>query len=158
MHNDANTFAGYESNAAAGQEDPGGDFNLAGAAGRAARTGSGAAADPTVPPLPEEEGQGEEEPEDPSTELLRSAASVDAWQDRFTIRLRTWGNVISPQFEAELAKMFRVRSGICRGSAASGQTTCSPRSVLTSRTRTRCQTCLAADQSAGLRDPESVAH
>ena len=38
MNNDGNPFAGYEPNAAAGQEDPGGDFNLVGAAGRAART------------------------------------------------------------------------------------------------------------------------
>ena len=37
MNNDSNLFAGYEPNAAAGQEDPEGDFNLAGAAGRAAR-------------------------------------------------------------------------------------------------------------------------
>ena len=32
MNNDSNPVAGYEPNAAAGQEDPGGDFNLAGAA------------------------------------------------------------------------------------------------------------------------------
>ena len=95
--------AEYEPNAAAGKDD----INLAGAAARAARTGSvfegsdqgaastafpppwpglglnllgptfraetehGAAA-PTGPPLREEEEAGEEEPEDPSTELLRS--------------------------------------------------------------------------------------
>ena len=40
MNNDAHPFAGYEPNAAAEQEDLGGDFNLAGAAERAARTGS----------------------------------------------------------------------------------------------------------------------
>ena len=40
MNNDGNPFGGYEPNAAAGQHDPGGDFNLAGGAGRAARTGS----------------------------------------------------------------------------------------------------------------------
>ena len=27
-----------------------------------------------------------------------------AWQDWFTIRLRTWANVISPDFETELVK------------------------------------------------------
>ena len=40
MNNDSNPFAVYEPNAAASREDPGGDFNLAGAARRAARTGS----------------------------------------------------------------------------------------------------------------------
>ena len=38
MNTDANPFAGYESNATGGTEDLGGDFNLAGAAGTAART------------------------------------------------------------------------------------------------------------------------
>ena len=80
--------------------------------------------DPTVPPLPEGGGEATAEPEDPSAELLRrvSAGSREpdvsrvklakmpapagsrgltpakAWQDRFTIRLRTWLNVISPEF------------------------------------------------------------
>ena len=75
-------------------------------------------ADPTVPPLPEEEG----EPEDPSTELLRRVLAgsrepdvsqvklakmpaptgsrgllrAKAWQDGFTIKLRTRANVIQP--------------------------------------------------------------
>ena len=40
MNTDANPFAGYEPNTTAGTEDLGGDFDLAGAAGRAARTGS----------------------------------------------------------------------------------------------------------------------
>ena len=40
MSNHAYPFAGYEPNAAAGQQDLGGDFNLAGATGRAARNGS----------------------------------------------------------------------------------------------------------------------
>ena len=154
MNNDANPFAGFEPNAAAGQEDPGGDFNLAGAARRAARTGSvfgGSAqdttafpppwsgmglnplgfkaetqhgvnvADVTDPPLPEEGEAGEQEAEDHSAELLRRVLAGNretdisrvmlakmpaptgsrglppekAWQDWFTIRLRTWANVIS---------------------------------------------------------------
>ena len=91
-----------------------------------AETQHGAAADPTVPPLPEEEGEGEAEREDPSTEPLRKVAAgrrepeisrvkpaptgsrglppAKAWQDWFTIRLRTWANVNSPAFEAELVK------------------------------------------------------
>ena len=174
-NNDANPFAGYEPNAAAGQEDLGGDFNLAGAAGRATRTGSvfgrsddgaasaafpppwpglglnplgaethhRAAADPTVPPLPEEEVEGAAEREDPSTELLRRVLAgnrepdtsrvklakmpaptgsrgfppAKAGQDSFMIRLRTWANVISPEFEAELVKPARqsTRQHFTRG-------------------------------------------
>ena len=87
--------------------------------------------DPTVPPLPEEEGvEATAEPEDPSAELLRRVLAgarepdvsrvklakmpaptgsrglppAKAWQDWFTIRLRTWANVISPEFETELVK------------------------------------------------------
>ena len=156
MNNDSNPFAGYEPNAAAGQEDPEGDFNLAGAAERAARTGSvfGESdqgtmtfpppwpglglnplgcraetqhgitnADATDPPLPEEEETGEQEPVYHSAELLRRVLAgnrendisrvklakmpaatgsrglppAKAWQDWFTIRLRTWANVISPE-------------------------------------------------------------
>ena len=156
MNNDANTFAGYEPNPIGGPDDLGCDFDLAGAAGRAARTwersrsginavsttmamagnessrtfGAETKADPTVPPLPEEEGQVAAEPEDPSTELLRKLLAesrepdvsrvklakmsaptgsrglppAKAWQDWFTIRLRTWANVISPEFETELVK------------------------------------------------------
>ena len=40
MNNDANFFTGYEPNTTGGPEDLGRDFDLAGAAGRAARTGS----------------------------------------------------------------------------------------------------------------------
>ena len=147
------------SNATAGPEDLGGDVDLAGAAGRGARTGSvfegsdqGAEstqfpppwpwlgmnpleptfraetqADPTVPPLPDQEEEVAAEPEDSSTELLRRVLAgsrepdvsrvkmpastgsrglppAKAWQDWFTIRLRTWANVISPEFETELVK------------------------------------------------------
>ena len=59
MNNDANPFAGYEPKTTAGPEDLGGDFDLAGAAGRAARTGSvfggsdqGAASTQFPPPWP----------------------------------------------------------------------------------------------------------
>ena len=64
-----------------------------------AETQHGAAADPTAPPLPKEEGEGAAEPEDPSTGLLRKVSAgsrepdisrlqlVARW---FTIRLRTW--------------------------------------------------------------------
>ena len=71
------------------------------------------------------------EPEDPSTELLRKVLagsrepdvsrvklakmpaptgsrvkpSAKAWQDWFTIRLTTWANVISPEFETGLVQM-----------------------------------------------------
>ena len=88
------------------------------------------AADATDPPLPQGRETGEQEPEDHSAELLkrvlagkretdisrvklakmptptgsRSSPPVKAWQDWFTIRLRTWANVISPEFEAELVK------------------------------------------------------
>ena len=55
----ANPFAGYEPSAAAGQEDLKGDFNLAGAADGATRTGSvfgrsdqGAASAAFPPPWP----------------------------------------------------------------------------------------------------------
>ena len=84
-------------------------------------------ADPTVPPLSEEEGEVAAEPEDPPTELLRrvlagsrepdvsrvklakmpaptrsqSLPPAKAWQDWFTIRLRAW---TSPEFETELVK------------------------------------------------------
>ena len=86
---------------------------------------------PTIPPLPEEEG-GEDttEPEDPPAELLgrvlagsrepdvsrvklarmpaptgsRRLPPAKAWQDWFTIRLTTWANVISPEFDTELVK------------------------------------------------------
>ena len=40
MNNDANPFAACEPNTTAGQEDLGGDFDLAGAAARVARTAS----------------------------------------------------------------------------------------------------------------------
>ena len=40
MNTDANPFGGYEPNTTGGTEDLVGDFDLAGAAGRAARTGS----------------------------------------------------------------------------------------------------------------------
>ena len=85
---------------------------------------------PTIPPLPEEGGEDTAEPEDSSAELLRwvlagsrepdfsrvklakmPAATgsrglppAAAWQDWFTIRLRTWTNVISPEFGTELVK------------------------------------------------------
>ena len=86
---------------------------------------------PTIPPLLEEErGDDTAEPEDPSTEPLkrvlagsgepdvsrvtlakmpaltgsRGLPPARAWQDWFTIRLRTWANVISPEFETELVK------------------------------------------------------
>ena len=137
-----NPFSNYEPNATGGPEDPRGDPDLAGAAGRAARTGSvfggsdqGAASAqfpppwagpgmhplvPTfraeTPPLPEEEGEVAAEPEVPSTELLRKVLAgspepdvsrvklakmpaptgsrglppAKAWQEWFTIRLRTW--------------------------------------------------------------------
>ena len=181
MNNDGNTFAGYERNEAAGQEDPRGDFNLAGAAGRAARTQSvfggsdqgttafpppwpglglnplgfraetqhgATAADATDPPLPEEEETGEQEPEDHSAELLRRVLAgnretdisrvklakmpaptgsrglppAKAWQDWFTIRLRTWANVISPKFEAELVKKVQgQQADLSRHGAADRQ-------------------------------------
>ena len=136
----------------------GGVCALAGAAGRAPRTGSvfggsdqgtfpppwpglgmnppGPAlraetyTDPTVLPLPEEGVEATAEPEIPSAEILRrvlaGARELDvsrvklakitaptgsrglppakAWQEWFTIRLRTWANVISPEFETELVK------------------------------------------------------
>ena len=181
MNNDGNPFAGYEPNAAAGQEDPGGDFSLAGAARRAARTGSvfggsyqdtttfpppwpglglnplgfraetqhgTTSADATDPPLPEEEETGEQEAEDHSAELLRRVLAgnrendisrvklakmpaptgsrglplAKAWQDWFTIRLRTWANVISPEFEAELVKMVQgQQADLSRHDAADRQ-------------------------------------
>ena len=96
-----------------------------------AETQHGAAADPTVPPLrcPKRKRRAAE-PEDPSTELLRRVLAgnrepeksrvklaklpaqtgsremppAKAWQDWFTIRLRTWANVISPEFETKLAE------------------------------------------------------
>ena len=40
MSNDATPFAGYDPNTIAGEEDLGSDFDLTGAAERAARTGS----------------------------------------------------------------------------------------------------------------------
>ena len=84
--------------------------------------------DPSVPPLPEGEGgEATVEPEDPSAELMRrelagarepdvsrvklcqlrqdlEVCQPKAWQDWFTIRLSTWANVISPEFETELVK------------------------------------------------------
>ena len=163
MNFDANPFADCEPNTTGGTEDLGGDFGLAGAAGRAARTGSvfggsdqGTASsqfppprpglgmnpvgptfraetqtDLTVPLLPEVEGgEATAEPEAPSAKLLRRMLAVarepdssrdklarmpaptgsrgfppaKAWQDWFTIRLRTWANVISPEFETQLVK------------------------------------------------------
>ena len=41
MNTDADPFASYEPNTTGGTEDLGGDFDLAGVAGRAARPGSG---------------------------------------------------------------------------------------------------------------------
>ena len=55
MNDDANPFAGYEPNTTGGPEDLEGDFDLAGAAGRAARTGGsdqGAATTQFPPPWP----------------------------------------------------------------------------------------------------------
>ena len=59
MNTDANPFADYEPNTTGGTEDPGGDIDLAGAAGRAARTGSvfggsdqGIASSQFTPPWP----------------------------------------------------------------------------------------------------------
>ena len=208
LSNDANPFAGYEPNTAADQEDPGGDFNLAGAAGRAARTGSvfggcdqdttafpppwpglelnpidfraeaqhGAnAADATDPPLPEGRETVEQEPEDHSAELLRRVLAgnretdisrvklakmptptgsrglppVKAWQDWFTIRLRTWANVISPEFEAELVKKVQgQQADLSRHGAADRQLA--------------HEICFNIDDKmrrsiVGLRDPESTA-
>ena len=84
------------------------------------------AADPKVPPLPAEEGEGAAEPEDPLTELAkkelagsreprriasqpaptgsRGLPPAKASQDWFTIRLRTWASVISLEIETELVK------------------------------------------------------
>ena len=107
MNNDANPFTGCGPIGSAGQEDLGGDFNLAGAAGRAARIGSvfevaiteqrrrrshrrgldGAAADPTGPPLPEKEEAGEGEPEGPSTELLRRVLAGNREPDTSRVKL-----------------------------------------------------------------------
>ena len=86
--------------------------------------------DPTVPPLPEE-GEVTAEPEDHSTEPLRRMLAgawepdvsrvnlarmpaptgsrglppAKAWQDWFTVWLRKWANVISPEFETELVNL-----------------------------------------------------
>ena len=105
---DAHPFAGYEPNAAAGQEDLG----------------------VTSTSHRRHKKEGAAEPEDPWTELLkrvlagnrdpdisqvklakmpastgsRGLPPATAWQDWFTIRLRTWANVISPEFKAELVK------------------------------------------------------
>ena len=120
MNFDANPFAGYEPNTTGGTEDLGSDFDLAGAAGRAARTGSvfggsdqGTASsqfpppwpglgmnplgptfsaetqrDPTVPPLPEEEGgEATAEPEDPSAELLRRVLAGSREPDDSRVKL-----------------------------------------------------------------------
>ena len=145
MNFDDNRFAGCEPNTSGGTEDLGGDFDLAGAAGRAVRTGRSVfgrsgqetaasqfpppwpglgmnplgptfraetQTEPTVPPLPEEQGgEATAEPEDPSAELSRRVLAgarepdastrsrgfppAKAWQDWFTIRLRTWANVMS---------------------------------------------------------------
>ena len=111
MNNDANHFAVNETNTAAGPEDLGSDFDLAGAAERAAGTGcvfggsdQGAAStqfpppwpglgmnplgtDPTVPPLPEEEGERAAEPEDLSTELLRKMLAGSRERDISRVKL-----------------------------------------------------------------------
>ena len=151
MNTHAEPFARYEPNTIDGTEDFGGVFDLAGAAGRAARTASvfggsdqGTASsqfplpwsglgmnplgptlraetptDPTVPPLPEEEGEvtvrmlaGVRELDASRVKLARRPAPTGsrglppakAWQDWFTIRLRTWANVISAEFETELVR------------------------------------------------------
>ena len=174
MNNDANPCAGFEPSAAAGQEDLRGDFSLAGAGGRAARSGSvfgggdqGAAsmafpppwprlrlnpfgptfraetqhkaADPTAPPLPEKVEAGEEEPGDPSTELLRRARHItsQAREDASSLedcRQRRRGRSASRLGSGGQRDQPRVRgrtreegSGSAGGSVAArrrGQTTC----------------------------------
>ena len=159
MSNNATHFAGYEPKTTGGPENLGGDFGAAEGGARTGSAFSGSAqgaaptqfpppwprlgmsplgptfrtesqADPTVPPLPEEEGEVAAEPEDPSTDLLRKVLAAarepdvsrvklskmpaptgsrglppaKAWQDWFTIRLKTWANVISPESEKELVK------------------------------------------------------
>ena len=96
MNTDADPFAGYEPNTTGGTEDLGGGFDLAGAAGRAARTGSVFGAkrsrdsiitsptetqtNPTILPLPDEEGGNDTaEPEDPSTEPIEKGVG---WKSR----------------------------------------------------------------------------
>ena len=112
-NNDAKPLAGYEPSAAAGQEDLGGDFNLAGTAGRAARTGcvyggsdQGAASAAFPPPWPvlglNPLGRAETqrkaaagatvpplpaEPEDLSTELLRKVLAGNREPDISRVKL-----------------------------------------------------------------------
>ena len=146
-----------------GQEDPGSDFNLAGAAGRAARTGSvfggsdqGTTAFP--PPWP---GLGLNPQTDISRVKLakmpaptgsRGLPPAKAWQDWFTIRLRTWANVISPEFEAELVKKVQgQQADLSRHGAADRQ-----RDLLQHR---RQDVTIPAWRGpvVRLRDPESIA-
>ena len=137
-----------------------------------AETQHGAAADPTVPPLPEEEGEGAAEPEDPSTELLRKVLAgsrepdisrvklakttppAKAWQDKFTIKLRTRANVVSPEFEAELVKKVFGSAGGSVAARHRGQTTCA-RDLFKQR---RQDVAIPARRGSvvSLRDPESV--
>ena len=47
---------------------------------------------------------------------------MKAWQDWFTIRLRTWANVISPEFETELVKKVQgQQANLSRHGAADRQ-------------------------------------
>ena len=117
MNTDADPFAGYEPNTNGGTEDLGASFDLAGAAGRAAGTGSvfggsdqetassqfpppwpGLGVNPlgttsraetqTNPTIPEEGGEDTAEPGDPSAELLRRVLAGSREPDFHVSNLR----------------------------------------------------------------------
>ena len=142
MNTGADPFAGYEPNTTGGTEDLGGGFDLTEAAGRAARTGcvfgesdQRTASSQFPPPWP---GLGSESTRNhvqiQLLQVSRGLPPAKAWQDCFTIRLGTWANVISPEFETELVRKFWGSRQICRGMV---QLTDSlrMRSALTSTTR-----------------------
>ena len=109
----------------------------------------------------------------PSTELTRKVSAgsrvakmpdptgsrglppANAWQDWFTIRLRTWANVISPEFAAVLVKkVLGQQADLSRHGTADRQLA---HEISFNIDDKMLPYLLAADLSSGLRDPECVA-
>ena len=60
----------------------------------------------------------------PAPTGYRGWPPAKAWQDWFTIRLRTWANVISPEFETELVNMVQLTDSLRMRSASTSTTRC----------------------------------
>ena len=51
----------------------------------------------------------------------RGLPPAESWQDWFTIRFRTWANVIKPEFEAKLVKVLGQQADLSKHGAADRQ-------------------------------------